>query len=164
MGRDNFVHIARAYAAVPHRFGIDNNSGPMFTLIEAPGMVGANFPFEPFFSELLLEKDLQFFLRGRVAAAARVSGWALVSAHENMFFKLGHGNTVMDFRADLRGLVFELNHGVLTAAEGGNMVQAVLNVRHGHHWAETINGVPAFGEIPHAMRRRLHDRLCRRLG
>ena len=69
----------------------------MFTLVKAAGVVGTNFPFESFFSELLLEEDLQLFLRSGIAAAARMAGRTLVSAHENVLLKLGHGNTVMDF-------------------------------------------------------------------
>ena len=60
-------------------------------------------------------------------------------------------------------LVFERDHGAVAAAEGGYMVQAALNVRHGNHRSEAVNGVAAFGEIPHAMRCRLRNGLCSRL-
>ena len=144
VGRDNFIYIAGAHASVPDRFGINNNSGSVFTLVQATGVIGADISFEPFFGELLLEQDLQFFLGCGVTAAAWVSGRALVPTHENMLFKLRHRNTVMDFCAKVLRLVFELDHRMVAAAEGGNMVQAVLNIRHGDDRPEAINSMSAF--------------------
>jgi len=50
----------------------------------------------------------------------------------------------MDFRGKVLRLVFELDHGMVAAAEGGDVMQAILNVRHGDHGAEAINSVSAF--------------------
>ncbi len=78
----------------------------MFALVQAARLIGSHFTFESSFRQLLLEELLEFRLGIGIAAAAGMSGRALIAADEDVFFKLGHGETVQDFEGDamhLRG-------------------------------------------------------------
>ncbi len=56
MALDNFVHVFRGDAAIPDRFRINHYIRSVFALIEASGLIGANFAFEPQHCQLLLKQ------------------------------------------------------------------------------------------------------------
>ncbi len=43
VGLDDFVDIAGMHAAVPHGVRIDDDGGPVLALLQASGLVGANY-------------------------------------------------------------------------------------------------------------------------
>lgn len=87
---DNLFHVIRGDMSVPDRFRINHNRGAMFALVEASGLIGADFTFEPALGELLLEEFLQLGLRLGIAAAARMAGRPLVAADKDMLFEFRH--------------------------------------------------------------------------
>jgi hypothetical protein len=93
---DDFVHVGEGYAAIPHRFGIDHQVWAMLALVQASGLIRPHSAFQSALCQFLLEQFLQFGLGPRIAAPPRMPWWALVSANENMFLKLGHENNVQD--------------------------------------------------------------------
>src|SRR5579871_4220149 len=94
---DDFVDIGLGDMAVPDGVGIDHDVGPVLTLIEAAGLVGAHATFESTLGQLLLEEFLQPGFGERIAASARMACRALVPADEDMLFELRHQATVAAF-------------------------------------------------------------------
>ena len=90
---DDLVDVGLGDVSIPDGVGIDHEIWAMLALIEAAGLVGSHFAFEAAFGQLLLEEFLQVRVTGGVAASPRMSRRALVAAHENVFFELGHGIT-----------------------------------------------------------------------
>jgi hypothetical protein len=79
--------------SVPNRIRVDHYVGPVFTLIQAAGLVRADFALQAVRGQGLLEELLQPCLGERVTAPARMARWALISADEDMLFELGHQAT-----------------------------------------------------------------------
>jgi hypothetical protein len=88
---DDFVHIFGLHAAIPDGFGVNDDGGAEFALIEAAGFVGAHH-LDAALGELGFEEALEFALAGGIAAGARMAWFALVHTNKNMLFKLGHAS------------------------------------------------------------------------
>jgi hypothetical protein len=91
---DDFVYIGGRHAPVPDGFWIDDQVGPVLTLIEASGLIGPDLSFQSAFGQLLLEKFLQFSFGLGIAASSRMSRRPLVPADEDMLLKLWHDENV----------------------------------------------------------------------
>jgi hypothetical protein len=70
----------------------------MLALIEAAGHIRTHPFLESTQSEFLFEQVLQLGLAPGVAAPARMSGFALIAADEQMLLELGHNPNLQDFR------------------------------------------------------------------
>ena len=93
---DDLVHIAECHAAVPDPFRINYQVRTVLALVQTAGLIGSNFSLQSALCQFLLEQFLQFRLSGRITASARMSGRSLVSADENVSFKLGHSENLQD--------------------------------------------------------------------
>jgi hypothetical protein len=94
---DDFVDIGFGDVPVPHSFGIDDEVGAVFALIETARLVRSYFALQAAFREFLLEQFLQFGLAAGIAASPEVSRRALVAADENMLFEFGHEIAEFEF-------------------------------------------------------------------
>jgi hypothetical protein len=81
---NNLSHICRANVPIPDRFGIDHNGRPMFTLIQAPGLINADRPLQASSVNSLLQQRMQ--LRFAIGIATRTSAawFALVGTHKHV--------------------------------------------------------------------------------
>lgn len=95
--RDDLIHVVQRNTAIPDRFGIDDHVRPVLALVQTSGLVCAYFAFKAEFGKLLLEARLQFRLAARIAAPARMSRWAYVSAYENVPLKFRHSSTLSNY-------------------------------------------------------------------
>src|SRR5262249_60182607 len=91
---DDFVDVRGLNAAVEYALGIDRDSRSELALVEAAGLVGAT-QFDAPLVVLNLEQALQFAATGRIAAAARVAGFALVHANEDVLGEFRHGGKII---------------------------------------------------------------------
>ncbi len=88
---DNFIDIGFPHAAVPDRIWIDDYSRSVLALFETARLVGPDHvPADSMLRQLLLEHLLKNRFPGRIAGATRMSGVALIRAHEDVLLKLGH--------------------------------------------------------------------------
>jgi hypothetical protein len=101
VGFDDLVDIGGGDASVPDAIGIDDDGGSVLALVEASRHIGAHAFFETAQREFLLEEELQLGLARGIAAAARMSGFALIAANEEMLLELGHELNVQDFAAEM---------------------------------------------------------------
>ena len=86
---DDFVHILGAHTAVKNTLRVDGHRGSQLALIEASGLIGAD-QLDAALRQPDLEQTLQLALAGRIAAAARMAGLALVHTNEYMRREFGH--------------------------------------------------------------------------
>ena len=91
---DDLLDIGFGDVPVPDGVWIDNEVGAVLALVEAARLIGAHSSFQSTLGQFLFEKFLQLRLGQRIAASPRMARWALVSAHEDMFFELRHQATV----------------------------------------------------------------------
>src|SRR5262245_16112584 len=77
------------HAAVKHTFGVDRDSWVEFALIEATGFL-ARTSLTPRCAHLALNKCCNSPWPGRITTTARVTGFALVRADENVPGEFGH--------------------------------------------------------------------------
>ena len=70
----------------------------MLALVQASGLIGSHSSFESSFGQFLFEQILQLGLRIGVATAARMPWRPLIAADKNVLLKLGHEETVQDFK------------------------------------------------------------------
>ena len=100
---DDFSNIFGLHLAVPHCFGIDDHRGPMLTLIEAAGFVGAYRALQTTIGKCGLEELLQVAsgtLRATSAGAPRLT---LVRTDEDVLSKFRHVRIVsMEWICPLR--------------------------------------------------------------
>lgn len=75
---------------VPHRFRVHDNGRAMLTLVEAAGLVGANFATDAGFGQHPLEFPLKIACSSRIATAAGVPCRALIAADEDVFGEFWH--------------------------------------------------------------------------
>lgn len=87
---DDLIEVGLGDMSVPDGVGVDDDVGAVFALVEASGLIGTNFAFQSARGQFLFEDLLQPGFGGGIAASARMAGWALVSADEDVFFELGH--------------------------------------------------------------------------
>jgi hypothetical protein len=87
---DDFIHIGFGDVPVPDCVRINHNVWSMLALIEAARLISANLGFQAALGKLLFEQLLQLCLGQRVAASTWMASWPLVSADEDMSFKLRH--------------------------------------------------------------------------
>jgi hypothetical protein len=96
VGFDDLLYIRGGDAAVPDTVRINDHRRPMFALIEASGHIRPHSLLESAQGEFLFEEELKLGLARWVAATARMSGFALIAADEEMFLELGHGFNLQD--------------------------------------------------------------------
>ncbi len=87
---DDLVDVGFGDVSVPNSVGVDDEVGAVFALVEASGLVGADFALQSALGQFLFEELLQLGFGGGVAASAGMSRRALVSADENVSFEFGH--------------------------------------------------------------------------
>jgi hypothetical protein len=87
---DDLIDVAGADVAVPDRLGIDDNNGSVLALIEAAGLVGADFVLQAGILDGVFEGGLEVF--GAVGKAAGPGGRFIpfVVADEEVVFKERH--------------------------------------------------------------------------
>lgn len=90
VGFDDFIDVGFGDVSVPDGFWIDDEIRPVFALIEAPGLVGANASLQTTGGEFLLKEFLQVCVGLRIAASARMACWALIAADEDVVLELWH--------------------------------------------------------------------------
>lgn len=95
---DDLLNIGGRDTAVPHAIRIDDHRGPVFALVETAGHVRAHPLLESTQGEFLFEKELELSLARRIAATARMSGFALIAADEKVLLELGHKLKFTGFR------------------------------------------------------------------
>jgi hypothetical protein len=88
---DDFIDIGEGNVAVPNGFGVDDDRGTVFALIEAPGFIGAYRQGNSRMGQAGLEGTVEAGGTSRVTAAARMSVRALIGANEDVLQKFGHG-------------------------------------------------------------------------
>jgi hypothetical protein len=86
----DFLNVGFRHMSVPHRFGIDHDSRPVFALVEASSLIGAHTAFQPALGKFLFEELLQPGFGGGIAASSRMAGRALIPADKNMSLKFRH--------------------------------------------------------------------------
>jgi len=87
---DDFLDVGGGYAAVPDGVGIHDKIRTVLALVEAAGLIRANFVLQAALGQLLLEDPLQFGLTLGIAAAAGTLGWTLVTADKDVLFEFRH--------------------------------------------------------------------------
>ena len=87
---DDLVDVGLGDVSVPDGVGVDDEVGAVFALVEASGLIGADFAFQAALGQFLFEEFLQFGFGGGIAASSGMSRRALVSADEDVFFEFGH--------------------------------------------------------------------------
>jgi hypothetical protein len=87
---DDLIDVGFGDVAVPDGFGIHDDGGTVFALVEASGLIGANAAFDSALSQLLLKYLLQTGLGEGIAGSAGMSRRALVSTDENVMFECRH--------------------------------------------------------------------------
>src|SRR4051794_23499595 len=78
--------------AVPDGIGINDHVWPVLALIKTSGFVGANYPVQLVFRQLLLQSLLQFAFPSWIAASPRVAGFARVGTNKDMFAEFWHAS------------------------------------------------------------------------
>jgi hypothetical protein len=94
VGVDNFINVREGNATIPNGFRVNHQIRAVLALIQTACLVRPDFPLQPLFCELLLEQFLQLGARFGIAAAARMSFGALISADEDVFLKGRHTSTL----------------------------------------------------------------------
>jgi hypothetical protein len=90
----DLIDIGQGHRAIPHRFWINHKVWPMLALVQATGLVGPHFAFEPKLGKLLFEAFLQFCIPARIAAPARMPRGTHVPANEDVPLKFRHRRTL----------------------------------------------------------------------
>jgi hypothetical protein len=88
---DDFIDVFGFHSAVPNAFGIDNNVGAKFALIQAARFVRAN-EFDATLFQLHFEKSLKLALACWIATWPRMARFTLIHADENVFSEFRHGS------------------------------------------------------------------------
>ncbi len=88
---DDFVHVVFGHMSIPDGVRVDDNIRAVLALVEAAGLVGADFAFQAAFSQLLFEELLQAGLGGGIAAPAWVPRRALITTDKDVLIELWHG-------------------------------------------------------------------------
>lgn len=91
----NLVDVRFGNVPVPDCFGVDHDIRPVFALVEAAGLVGSHFALQSVLGKLLFKELLQLRLRHGITTPPWMSRRSLVSANEDMFFKLWHHATTV---------------------------------------------------------------------
>lgn len=87
---DDLVHIVLRHSAVPDRFGVHDHGRPVFALVKASCLIGANCTLDAAFRESYLEEPMKITARLRITATARVIRFTLVRADKKMTFEFWH--------------------------------------------------------------------------
>jgi hypothetical protein len=80
MRGNNFIHIGFSDMPIPDGFRVDDHGWPMFTLVQAAGLVDADSSFKARGIDGLLEAGLQLRFAIGITAGTCASGFALVGA------------------------------------------------------------------------------------
>src|SRR5579875_1017223 len=88
MFRNNLIHIFGGHKAIPDRFRIDDNCGPVFALVQAAGGVGTYSGLEAGVLDLFLEEPVQ--IRAAAVGAGRpgASWFTCIGAEKYMPLEL----------------------------------------------------------------------------
>ena len=86
----DFRHVGFGFDLIPHAFGIDHDTRPLGTMIEAPGFIGSYdvFQVQPF--RFLLEAGVERLRSKFGAAPTGIVGAPLVCTDENMSGECRH--------------------------------------------------------------------------
>jgi hypothetical protein len=84
---DNLFDVGLGHASIPNRFGIDDDRGAVFALVEAAGLVDAHAAGEAGGLSELLQLRVQLALAIGGAGWARRIGGALIVTDEDVTFK-----------------------------------------------------------------------------
>jgi hypothetical protein len=86
----DFRHVGFGFDLIPHAFGIDHNTRPFGTVIEAPGFIGTYDVFQVQPLRFLLEAGVESLRSKLGATPTGIVGAPLVCTDEDMTGKCGH--------------------------------------------------------------------------
>jgi hypothetical protein len=91
---NDFIDVGQSDASVPDCLGIDDDIRPVFALVEASCLIGADSALQSALGKFDLEQLLKFGLGGGIATSAGMSGRTLVAADKNVALEFRHSNIV----------------------------------------------------------------------
>jgi hypothetical protein len=98
---DDLLDVLEVDEAVPDSLGIDHDDGPVLTLVEAAGLVGADVMLEASLLDGILEGRFELFASVGEAAGTRGAFVALVDADEDMVVELRHWQDTLPLIASI---------------------------------------------------------------
>ena len=90
MALHDLSHVGLRPDPVPDPLRVDHNTGPVLTMIQAPGLIRAHGPLQSQPLHLFLEEGLQPLGAAIRTATLRIALRPLVHADENVMLKCGH--------------------------------------------------------------------------
>ena len=87
-------HISFCAYPIPHAFGVDDDAGPKFAMVKAPGFIGTNEPLEIQSLRLALEMGMQLFRAELGTAPSWIVIGPFVRADKYMTLKWWHDTWV----------------------------------------------------------------------
>jgi len=88
---ENLFHVFRRFWGIPDVVGINDHSGAVLAGVQTPGLVDADFPFQPQIMHPALGVIQQIEGTAGGTASSRVVGFSLVVTDEDVFLKSRHG-------------------------------------------------------------------------